>query len=43
MRISGGNDAADYSRDHFFDFGADRVGVHLRLNGGQGEGDEFKG
>ena len=39
-----GTDTVDYSRDHFFDAGdtADRVEVHLGLNGANGTGDEFK-
>ena len=39
-----GTDTVDYSRDHFFDAGdtADRVEVHLGINGANGTGDEFK-
>jgi Ca2+-binding RTX toxin-like protein len=40
----GGIDTADYSRDHLFDTGdsADKVVVHLGLNGGNGTAAEFK-
>jgi Ca2+-binding RTX toxin-like protein len=41
----GGRDTVDYSRDHFFDIGdtADKVVVHLGLNGANGTGAEFDG